>query len=264
MSDQSPHRFPYHYIPAFLTVALLIVWILRLINPPPGVPEMPAVFRIARFSNLLPCFLGFFLLSSLTKDLRILLALVTAGVLGEVATWIFIDYLSTNPQDLNLLWIFHIFTIAEFIFLMMIFNTWHTGRRSRRTVSIAGPVVLVILIAVKLYQGLKGTEQFDSFATTVEGLVVVTLAVLTLIYLTSDDIVHIFEDPRFWVVSAIMFYFAGNLIIFALGQEALGVLRADNTTEAIWTMHSALNITANCLYAYSFYLSHKKFRVASA
>ncbi|MBI5645749.1 MAG: hypothetical protein HY962_02365 [Ignavibacteriae bacterium] len=264
MSDQSSYRFPYHYIPAFLTLALLIVWILRWINPPPGVPEMPAVFRIARFSNLLPCFLGFFLLPSLSRDLRILLALVSAGVLGEVATWIAIDYVSTNPQDMNLLWIFHIFTIAEFIFLMMIFNTWHMGRRSRKAVSIAGPVVLVILIAAKMYQGIKGTEQFDSFATTIEGIVVVTLAVLTLIYLTSDDIVHIFEDPRFWVVSAIMFYFAGNLIIFALGQEALGVLRADNTTEAIWTMHSALNITANCLYAYSFYLSHKKLRAASA
>ena len=225
---------------------------------------MPTVFRIARFSNLLPCFLGFFLLPSLTRDLRILLALVTAGVLSEVATWIAIDYVITNQRSQNLLWMFHIFTIAEFIFLMMIFNIWHAGRRSRRAVSIAGPVVLVILIAAKLYQGLKGTEQFDSFATTIEGLVVVTLAVLTLIYLTSDDIVHIFEDPRFWVVSAIMFYFAGNLIIFALGQEALGVLRADETTDTIWTMHSALNITANFLYAYSFYLSHKKMRAAAA
>ena len=253
MSEERTHSFPYHLIPAALTALLLAVWIYRWMNLPPDAPIVKPLFRIARYSNLLPCFLGFLFFRSLKTDLRILLALVAAGVILEVASWISTEIAFQRREDANIMYVFHIYTIAEFILLLLIFRQWHLGRKNEKTVLTTGLVVLSLIIASKIYTGIwQVGEDLDTIASTVEGVVVVTLAVLTLINLTGDDIIHIFEDPRFWVVSAIMFYFAGNLIIFALG---LGELSVDDQ-EIIWSMHSALNISANTLYAFAFYLSH--------
>ena len=215
---------------------------------------MPVIFRIARLSNLIPCFLGYWFFPHYKLDLRLLVALVTAAILVELTTWVAYEAFDVS----NLYILLHIYTIVEFGLLMLIFTIWHKGHRSRNFVAFAGPVMLILLITGKIVEE-RGSlpSSFDSFATTLEGIVLVSVAVLTLIYLTSEDIIHIFEDPRFWIVCAIMMYFAGNLIVFALGEKVLGVLQTE-ASSITWTMHSVLNITANTLYAYAFYLRYKQ------
>lgn len=138
--------------------------------------------------------------------------------------------------------VFHIFTLVEFILLSSIFIQWQQTRSLRRAT-----VVLVILFSL-LWLYIKRTADdsaFDSLVVTVEAVILVGLAVISLLTLALENTGNLFGNPRFWVSSGVLLYFAGNLIVFALFNQ-LSQQKEDMLNA--WRFHAVLNFIAHVFY----------------
>jgi hypothetical protein len=61
--------------------------------------------------------------------------------------------------------------------------------------------------------------------------------------------------PMFWINSAVLIFFSGNLFLFALTHYLVHILN-DNLV-VYWGFHNLLNIVKNILFAAGFYVSIK-------
>ncbi len=149
--------------------------------------------------------------------------------------------------------VFHVFTLIEFVLLSSIFITWQTSRLHRQLT-----FALILLFAL-LWMYVKRTSDdtaFDSLVVTVESVLLVGLAVTSLLLLALENTGTLFGNPRFWVSSGVLLYFAGNLIVFALFNQLSQ--QKDDVLNA-WRFHAALNFIANVFYMTG-YLCLDRFR----
>ena len=234
------------WIPKILAlVVVLYPLYYGLIERPPSESEVPIELRLTAFTIILPTGLGLWFYPKLSLSFRILLLFILSAWTVEMLT------VMQSAQKIQGYLYFQIYTFIEFGSLMLIFSMWQSKPRLQRLLIFTVVIVTAVLLILKIYRSESG-ENFDTLASTIESLVLVAAALLTLISLTSENITFVFSNPRFWVVSAVLIYFAGTVILFSLVNWVLKV------QPDVWiTVHSALNGTANLLYAYAFYCQYR-------
>ncbi|GEM_PF-930803 len=220
---------------------------------PSSSSEVPLILRYTAFTGIIPLFVGLWFGKSLSLEFKLLLTLIAMAVVVEAISVVL------SAHKWNNYWPFNIYTLFEFGLLMLIFALWQNRPKWRYFIAFSVPAFVVVWVLVKVINP-ERDPRFDSYAATFESVVLVAVSVLTLIRLTSEDIMGIFRNPRFWVVSAVMIYFSGNLIIFALANV---ILSGDySELDLIWSIHSMLGVTANLIYAYSFYSEHRRWTLS--
>ena len=225
--------------------AVIIPLYYGLIERPPWKSQVPLALRLSSFSSIIPTALGIWFLKRLTLELRILLLFICTAWLVEMLTVMYSAQFDPNYV------ILHIYTFIEFGLLMLVFALWQTRDKFRRILAYTVPVIVVALIYLKFWRAQTQSQpMFDDIAMTIESVVLIAAALLTLVELTSENITFVLSNPRFWVISAVLLYFAGNIVIFALSHRVLG--DANSVRVIVWTVQSALNVIANLFYAYAF------------
>jgi hypothetical protein len=222
-----------------LVVVLYPLW-YGLIERPPSESQVPITLRLTAFSIIIPTGIGLWYYQKLSLSFRILLLFMLSAWTVEMLT------VQQSAQRIQGYVYFQIYTFIEFGSLMLIFSMWQSKPRMQRVLIFTVVIVTLVLLVLKIYRSENG-ETFDTLASTIESLVLVAAALITLISLTSENITFVFSNPRFWVVSAVLIYFAGTVIVFSLVNWVLTV------QPVVWiTVHSALNGVSNLLYAYAF------------
>ncbi|MDX9759442.1 MAG: hypothetical protein RBU27_09800 [Bacteroidota bacterium] len=150
--------------------------------------------------------------------------------------------------DIPNLIVYDIFTALEYVFLILVFSAWHEDKLFRTAMLASIPVFLVVWLSATFIFQTSGS--FDSIFLSIESIVFVFLSVVTLAKEMRDSSVLLVDNPRFWVASGVLVYFAGNLFVFALIEQLLqpGVTRY----HSAWMIHTALNVTKNILFTLGF------------
>lgn len=136
-------------------------------------------------------------------------------------------------------WFLHIYGFLEAIILFYFFS--QVVQRDK---------ILVYLLAVSYcayYVINSFAWEFDMFNTnarTTESVIMILLSILMLhqFYQNEDDI-FIDRSPLFWIIIAILTYFAGAFFSFVLSKEIL------LGTQLSWRLHNFSNILKNLLFA---------------
>jgi hypothetical protein len=195
------------------------------------------------FTVIFPLVLALLGWARLDKGMRFFAVLLCLVLLSETTAFLLGGYFKVNN-----LFIYDIFTAVEYVFFILVFSSWHGKNILRTSMLVSIPVFLLVWIAAKMPVGLSGG--FDSVFLSVESVVFVFISVVTLAKEMRDSEVLLVDNPRFWISSGVLVYFAGNLFVFALIEQLLEPSIPRNHTA--WMIHTTLNVTKNVLFSIGF------------
>ena len=194
---------------------------------------MPLVAHLAALSQIAPVIAGFFSYYSCTKEMRILFLYLIISILVDIVS------LLLALADINNMVLFHVYTLLEYSFLIIVFSCWQKNNALAKALRISIPVFVLISMGAKIF--LEDPLRYDNFSSSFESSILATVSAYTLLKLVGENLESLFTMPRFWVSLAVLIYFTGNLFTFALGSVIF-----------TWTVQHTLGIIANLCYAGGF------------
>lgn len=182
--------------------------------------------------GLFPLIVGLSKFRKLDKSMRLLLLLLGISFLTDLYSRIL------GIIGISNLHIFHYYTLIEYTLLAMIFSHWQENRLIVMALRISIPVFYLIWIIAKY--SFEEFNKFDNYTTTLEGIILLIASTKTLYSLINNGENEAIKDYRFWVSSAVLLYFAGNIILFSTSKVI---------THTTWmTIHSTSLIISNYMY----------------
>jgi len=120
-----------------------------------------------------------------------------------------------------------------------------------------------LVVGLGVVAGLEGFLHFaqgvvvGNLARLLESLFVILLT-LTYYYtsLRRPSSAYIWREPMFWVSTGLLFFFAGNFLIYTFMNFAYYYHRQQ--AVQIWVVHAALNSILYSTYAYALWISPKR------
>jgi hypothetical protein len=202
-------------------------------------------FRISMFTIVIPVVIGWISLFRWpgTRALWILLVFLTVTLGFDV-----VEFIWERRGDSNL-FLMEYYSPVEYTLLTLVFASLLSVRLVRRVLLISIPAFLAFW-AISHFS-LSLDSPFDNTVLTVESILLCGVAILTLIDLVRNNFV-INLHPGFWIIIAVLIYFAGNLIFFAMWNLILPVEGRPEESHMYWFIHHVLNMTMHLLYSVSF------------
>ena len=203
------------------------------------------------FSSLLPTLSGIVVFRSCGKIVRYLIIFFIFSSSTEIVSFFLASIHKNN------LWLDNIFIIAELGFFAKIIGVWLEKKNINRVINI----LLLLWILTWVFTSallLKSIFVFNVYTHCFESMILISLAGMLLLKISSEFAGNLFLDTRFWVCSAILIFYSVNIVIFGLGKFILSV-SFDNMGE-VWVIHSVTNIFSNILFSIGFLCNLKRDR----
>ncbi|MDJ1485702.1 hypothetical protein QNI19_35065 [Cytophagaceae bacterium DM2B3-1] len=156
-----------------------------------------------------------------------------------VSVWLWKVHINNN-------FIFHFYTVAEFLLLAIIYRKHlNTLIKSVHVLAVMIAFVLFAVINTVFFQSLK---QFNSHTIFVECILLIVLAILYF-YKELRDLEnrHLERVPMFWINASVITYFSGSLVLFYVANDLIS--ESMKTKGVIWGTHALFNIVHYVLYA---------------
>lgn len=157
-------------------------------------------------ADLIPAVGGLWAIKHLGKGMRIFFFYCLMALPFDLLN------LTLRIYEINNFWVLHVFTLCEYALIAATLSVWATsGLQKLIRFSITG--FIVVWIISKFF--IESFSTYDNFMSTTESvlLIILTTTILTRLSTLTENFD---EDPRFWVLIALLFYFAGNFTVFAL------------------------------------------------
>jgi hypothetical protein len=177
------------------------------------------------------------------RPLRIL------GVLFIIAAAVELASISIAYNGKNNHWLLNLWTPVEFSLTILVFACWQKSASVRRVLYWSIPAFIALLVIIKIFVERSG--EMDSMSRSISSLLIIGVAAFTfqrLIIEPGDALLR--RDPRFWVSSAALIYYAGTLTVVTLGKAFMA--EDPKTYNTLYTIHSVINIFTNLLFAGGF------------
>lgn len=196
------------------------------------------------YSVGLPAVIGLIRFRHLQKGQVAIFILVLLSILTEFgATWVAYE---GGYQNL----VYYGFTIAEFTLLTYVFSeSWASSLRFTWTGALA---MLFLLFVVLDMFWLSGIEQFNSYSTSIESLLLIAFALLYF-FLTLREMKtrHLEREPLFWISIGVLLYFSSSLFIFLFTNTVNASMRA---LFIIWSIHGIFRILLNICFSIALWI----------
>lgn len=201
------------------------------------------IHYVSAGSIVVPIFFSIFKIWSLNQSLKALtLYLIICLIIEFVSDVLWYD-------NINNLWLFHIFTLLEFTCFMYIFFQILKIEHKQKLFSVIILSFLIIFLVDIIF--ISGHLKMNELARNVEGF---TFIVLSILYfkslMKSNEHQSLLQKFSFWFSSAILLYFSGSLFIFLFSNYLLD--SSPETFFGIYAIHSILSIIFNILLAICF------------
>lgn len=147
-------------------------------------------------------------------------------------------------------YIFHYFTVVEFTLISLFYSFFFKNYFSTLLINLLIPV---FLLAAYIDYKVNGLESMDNFSTSIESIVLIFYSLFFFYYVLKNLIFeNLLQTPVFWINTAILFYFSGNLILFIFSNY-MG--RIDPVKYAVlWVaIHSFFNVLYSILLSIGFW-----------
>jgi hypothetical protein len=190
-------------------------------------------------SSLIPFSLGWLRFRSNAVYLKLLFGITGVSFICDTASLI-LYWLKINPNYIG-----NTYTLVEFIVLSIIYFIVFNDRKLSRIFIAVGTFYSVVFILNLFF---LQQEKISSYTETFSSFVFIALSIAFFYRLMKDlPALQIQQLPMFWINTAVLIYFAGNLFLFILTNYLVNILKDD--LIAYWTFHNLLNITKNLLFA---------------
>lgn len=199
---------------------------------------------LSMFSIAVPALVGLLFFGQLGAIQKGIFGIVLLSVITEIAA----EYLSYGGGYQHL--VYHIFTILECTMLIYIFALAIKPFFSNTFFSLLWFFFFLFALADLLW--LSSIEQFNSYSTVLESLVVIFLAV-SFFYKTLSElkVKHLGREPVIWLSIGVLLYFSSSLFIFLFTNY----IDASNTTLfIIWGIHAIFSILLNVFYTIALWI----------
>jgi hypothetical protein len=112
------------------------------------------------------------------------------------------------------IWWGNIYQLVEAVFFAWFFSLWLFGQRALRwylvlVISFAGYWIYSTLV-------ISDIARSNSYARTVECLIIATGSAAVLLQLSRQTAIPIFRNPQFWIAAGAMLYFSFTVLVFVI------------------------------------------------
>jgi hypothetical protein len=191
-------------------------------------------------SAIIPLVVGLLRFKRLDKGLRLLVLLLFVTLIFDSYSTYQAQYLSQeNAMVMNF------YNPIELTLIALMFSAWHRLALIRNILFVSIPA-FVIFWAVSIFT-IENQNHLDNVVLTVESALVVVFAVMTMFTALKNDQIPVLKNPVFWVCSAFVLYFAGNIFLFALTPQLMAA-KSEEAMRNIWILHTSLNLIKNLLF----------------
>ncbi|MGD0590283.1 MAG: hypothetical protein ABSA44_05730 [Bacteroidota bacterium] len=180
-------------------------------------PYYIIILYIAQVFVAYVCIIGILKYKRLINPLKVVVWYILFSLVVDIVK----DVMIYNK--IRTLWIDHWFSILELLLYMLVFNYWRTSKRYSILLWLSFVVYLLIWIVGKFT-----FEPFmydDVYSASVSQTIQIAFGIPVLISIIDDKSSIWKNDPRFWIVSGIVFYAASAFFIFALFNVMLTLPR---------------------------------------
>ncbi len=219
------NRLFFNYMANERNIFYILIFISAIISV---MPLVVAVFKLKYIRGVL---LPIFLLT--------LSSLLTEGIT---------KYLITPGQ--NNLELYHIYTIIEFILISLFYILFFRKYFNSILISLLIPV---FFLAAYIDYKLNGLKSMDNFSTSLESIIFIFYSISFFYYALKNLIFeNLLSTPLFWLNTAILIYFSGNLILFVFSNY---MAQTDPVKYGIlWAViHTFFNVLYNVLLSVGFW-----------
>ena len=154
------------------------------------------------------------------------------------------DALTAIYEGEGWLSLYHVrlYTFLEFVAYTLFFYSISTSAPFKKLMLVMLLPFLGVCIA-DLH--LLGVKSRDDLATTTEGTILILYSIITLYLILKETIYpNILRTPQFWIISATLIYFAGNIFVFAFYNYG-----DRDARQILWGLHSVISMLFYSLIA---------------
>lgn len=143
--------------------------------------------------------------------------------------------------------VYSTFTIIEFTLFSYFF---YSSLRHRKLKYV--PIVGALLFYAVAVSGFRNGK-FDSLASSVEAILVITYSILLLYEQIRDPkVVFVYNTKKFWVCIAFFIYFSATLFLFIYTGSL-----SDEQRESYWPINNFFEMLKNILFCVSFIMKKR-------
>ncbi|MES2285302.1 MAG: hypothetical protein V4547_06395 [Bacteroidota bacterium] len=154
-----------------------------------------------------------------------------------------------SESGINNMFIFRFYTIIEFILLSFFYSMFF--RKYLRSSYLLFLIPVFSIVAFIDYK-INGLKAIDNFSSSVSALLLSLYALISFLFVMRKLIFeNILSEPFFWINSGVLFYFSGNLLVFAFSNYVKTY--QESYYDALWTIPQFLNIFYNILICIGFW-----------
>lgn len=202
------------------------------------------LISISTTISLLPLAISLYNYKLLKPNLIPLFILLIASVIIESSSFA----LSTHNYSSSLLYFFY--TLIEFILLNWFYQKFFTPYGKTKIFIINLIAFLLLCFIYLMFQNVRNTNHFSMILESI----LMTFYSLLLFYVILKNLLYqnLLKEPIFWINTAILFYFSGNLILFVFRSYILH--HYSEKFSFLWgSIHSFFNILMNVFFSIGFW-----------
>ena len=180
---------------------------------------------------LFPVAIAIYRRKYIKKELKVISYYLAFVLLFQLIAIVSVFFIKNNLPVL------HFYTIAEFALISWFYKEYLGSFLNKMIIYVI--VVFFTLFAILNAFFFQSIFEFNTYPRGLECLFVVFYAI-TAYYKTikSLDIISIEKSPLFWINAGFLFYFAGSLFLFVLGNL---ILTLDlHLSKLSWAIHACL------------------------
>lgn len=194
---------------------------------------------ISSWSTWIPMIIGVIRFRNLTYSLKSVVALALVSLVID-----FISDFSTRENPI-VIYTVRIYSVCEFTLLSVFF----IGQNSRIAFKRILIAFLFLFICLEIYDFyIQGFVIWDNLSLAVESVIMILYSLVTFYFIMQDmQYPKIASTPQFWVITAILLYFGGNIFVFASSNYFIA--QHSGIDRYTWGVHSIIHMAFNILIA---------------
>lgn len=185
---------------------------------------------ISLFLAIVPISIAFLFFKTLTRPVRVLGLLLAISLVTDLTTF----YL--NVRQINNVGFMNVYTIFELGFYAFFYSLILENYSHKKAILIG--LVLVFLVTVGLTFNADLNLQMNDVTLAIESLTIIATSLIYFdVMLKKMDYAKVWDNPFFWINSAILFYFAGSFFVFIFSNYLDASIEFN-----LWTIHTIVRI----------------------
>ncbi len=198
---------------------------------------------------LLPFIISLINFGKINLILKPIFWLVVINVVVEIVNYVHVFFNQTNN------YLFQYYTIVEFALISLFYSFFFKNYFKPIFINFLIPLFFIAaFIDYKVYSNYS----MYNFSPSVECIMLIFYSLYFIYYILNNLIFdNLLKEPVFWVNTAILFYFSGNLILFIFSNY---IAKSDPSGYSVlWSViHTFFNILFNVILTVGFWKTKNK------